>query len=268
MAFTKSELTALLNELKKDIKSDMEQIVKNEITKLNLTTILQEQHKQIEELKQENKELKEKFKLQKNAFEVYRRQNNLIIYGAREAEREGDVELIETVRDICNNIIKVELKNTDINFVRRLGRRGGSARPILLSFTSYLTKIAVLKNSKNLKGSKIFIAGDYEPEARLRRNKLFEIRRNLIGTGKNAAVRGIGLIVDGNYLNYEDAVNKFGQLEGGMTAREEPVEAEEDPQTGGGSQIQGNPDGNGRDNARNIDDFFRPSRTRKQTRRQ
>jgi hypothetical protein len=59
----------------------------------------------------------------------------------------------------------------NIDYVTRLGR-GKRKRPILTKFTSFVKKLEVLKNKRNLAGSKVRVDEDFSTEDRRTRKEL------------------------------------------------------------------------------------------------
>ncbi|CAH2083737.1 unnamed protein product [Euphydryas editha] len=150
--------------------------------------------REIEQLKSENKFLKEKISsLEKNS-----RTNNLIIYGLKENERSSS-ELVEILKDKIKSDLNILLDNRDINIARRIGKinnNNGKERPVLVSFVNNWQKLDISKNRKKLKN--INISEDYPKEVLEKRK---ELKPKLLEERKN-----------GNYavLNYDKLVVKKG----------------------------------------------------------
>ncbi|XP_039299998.1 uncharacterized protein LOC120355540 [Nilaparvata lugens] len=204
-------LTAMFEKFKEDINASTEKIIEQEISALNLSSIIVEQNRRIEELGRENEELKRELRKHNTAIESIKRENNLIFYGVKESENETREQAMEKIRDLCNEIIKVELRIDDINFVKRLGVKTNSkVRPIMLSLVSVVKKYSILDNCGRLKNSKIFVARDLDKETREKRRELNEARK-LLKDKHNVKVRVNALEIDGKIVSYEDVKREYMQ---------------------------------------------------------
>lgn len=123
------------------------------------------------------------------------RKRNLILFGISE-EFNNYWDLEKFVYSLLNEKLDLNLNESHLDFVRRLGRRSGNnPRPILVGFTQLRTKLIILKNTSKLKGASIRITEDFSKEViqtrKLLLPKLFEARKN----GKFAILRHDKLIV-------------------------------------------------------------------------
>jgi hypothetical protein len=262
MSITKEELSVLFLELKTDIKADMREIIKDELSKLNWETVIAEQTKQIAELRNENESLREELQKQRSNFEFFKRQNNVVIYGLEEKDKETAMELKEYVTKLCKDVLEIELRVSDINLIKRLGQKNNNVRPVLLACTSNLKKVELLSNAYKLKGRGIYIGGDFEKEVRDKRNELFKIKHKMNESGHKVMVRGNGLLVDGKFLNYEKAVEMF---ERGVNLNEETEERGEEGTLNTESEeskvvCRARQRKHKQDASANITNFFRPAR--------
>lgn len=94
-----------------------------------------------------------------NELEQYTRKNSVRIFGVVETEK-------EVTKHVAVNFIKeklgVTLQPFDIDNCHRVGRGGSKDRPrgIILKLTSHEKKVDILKNRKNLKGTKFVVKED------------------------------------------------------------------------------------------------------------
>lgn len=209
MAANLQELCDLLEKFKSEIKSDMERIVRDEIGKLNIRGELDEQNAKIAELVKENSELKKKLDNQQQAWEANKRRNNLVFYGIGESQKEDFNAVKTAIIDLCNNVLKIELKEDDLNYIYRLGVVTGRPRPVLVSFVSNIKKACVLNNSNKLKGTRIYISQDMDESRRRRRLLLRRIRDYVKSIGKNCFIRGEGIIMDEKIYSYDELMNMY-----------------------------------------------------------
>lgn len=225
-------------------KTEMRQIVKEEISLLNIPKILDEQNKKIEQLSNENEALKRDIKVQQKRLDSMYRQNNLVFNGLEESEEEGSERLEVRILDVCNNVMGVELNSDEINRIRRIGLRGDRPRPVILSLLTNAKKYKLLQKSFKLKGSKIFLSEDLDKEEREIRQKLFSIKYYLKRELQtDAKIRRDGLIVGSEFVKYEDLLQKYGDKVFNETQENKKKRRRV---------------GNGKNNSSQIHEFFRP----------
>ncbi|CAG9822872.1 unnamed protein product [Phaedon cochleariae] len=155
---------------------------------------------EVQLLQEENKQLK----TQLEKVERRQRHNNLVFYGIEEEATETQYFLIETIVEITRQKLEVELKESEINDIFRLGKKTGHKRPVLISLLSHIKRQEILKNGPKLKNTGIFIAEDLS-ESDLKERKILigglkEARNN----NKKASIKGNKLIVDGEVYTAGD----------------------------------------------------------------
>lgn len=149
---------------------------------------------EIDKLKLENQNLK-----QKVAFlERSNKANNIIIYGLKETET-SSTDLMETTTKKFKTDLNISLESTDINTIRRIGKKNGNdekIRPILISFVNNWKKNEIMKHKKKFK--EIYVSEDYPKE-------VLDIRRELQATLKEERRKG-------NYaiIKYDKLIIKEG----------------------------------------------------------
>jgi hypothetical protein len=92
-----------------------------------------------------------------------RRKNNILIFGLHEGGEENYVETLEMTVRFLRDTMGVEVSKETIDYLTRLGRRRGEW-PILVRFTSFSKKLEVVRNKKNLAGTKIRVDEDLSVE--------------------------------------------------------------------------------------------------------
>lgn len=142
------DLTALLEKMKNDIKSEIELTIRKEINSINIQAILEEQNRKYNELKKENMELKQIVVRQNMAFELMQRRNNLIVFGIPETNGENPESLQLSILDLFNKALEIEMNKSDLNFVKRIGPAENKKRPIVVSCISNIKKRSLLLNAK------------------------------------------------------------------------------------------------------------------------
>ena len=151
-----------------------------------------------------------------------RRKNNVIIYKAKEIESEvaddrkvGDMLF---VHELCNDVLKIDVKSGDIEKMFRLGRREeGKDRPLLVRFAGLDKKQEVLARVKDLKTSserfkRISTSHDLTPRQRetvkvIRKNALDKLEEEIrSGSGDDRNVGNFKIIVVGQQTNKPRAI--------------------------------------------------------------
>ena len=131
------------------------------------------------------------------------RRFNLRIDGVEEGKDETWDQCEEKVLDIFTNQLGIE-KNVQIKRAHRTGKKGSKhshektrkPRTIVLKWNSYKDKIKILKESKKLKGTNIYINEDFSAATMNYRKELWKEVQELRQQGKIA------------YLNYRSIIVK------------------------------------------------------------
>ncbi|XP_047984422.1 uncharacterized protein LOC125224945 [Leguminivora glycinivorella] len=164
-----------------EFKSLGECIAKQVLDKLDERLVLIEQ-------KQSN--LENKLELQENQIEQIERrlrQRNIVLFGLEEKER-SYFDLETTVLRTINNTMQVQCHETDIESLRRLGKKRSNVRPVVITFTTLGKKIQVLRKKKNLEGTNYYIKEDFT-------GKVLEKRRELQDQAKKERDMGNKVII-------------------------------------------------------------------------
>lgn len=134
-----------------------------------LRSELGKKDREIEALRQQNIELKEQVKRDsteyessKNDAEQYSRRNNIRIQGVPDDDaKETSLQTTEKVLRICNEKLNASVKMNDIDIAHRLGKwKENKNRPVIVKFVRRQQKNDLMKNTKVLKGTGIFINHD------------------------------------------------------------------------------------------------------------
>lgn len=168
--------------------------------------------REIKEMKEENKNLRERVVKQEERIQHLEREvrkKNLIIKGIVDGEGEDENETRDKIVAVVQKIgVDIDVKG-DVDEVRRIGKyRPQQKRPILVKLTKESTRRTVLKNAKKLKGTDIWIDEDYPREVQ-------EERRRLMPRMKEARENGCKAIVKYNKLIINGEVHTAEQLEEG-----------------------------------------------------
>lgn len=101
------------------------------------------------------------FDLQNKVDQLQQNQrgNNICIYGLPETKNEP---LEEEVLELLNNKVRVSIKSDDIVKCYRVGSENRKNRPVIVKLDSLKKRIYILKNCKNLKGSRMGVTEDLD----------------------------------------------------------------------------------------------------------
>lgn len=150
------------------------------------------------------------------------------MFGVEETENE---DLLNKVISVFTSA-EIDIKNEDINSVKRLGVNKNS-RPILIIFKEVHPKILIFKNVVKFRESKIFVANDLPKEQRIRikeiRAKLFDYKQKLETIGRSAQVRNTKLYCENKIYDVHSALEYIHSLNLGDTAgKYEEIDYESD----------------------------------------
>ncbi|CAG7716220.1 unnamed protein product [Allacma fusca] len=129
----------------------------------------------IEEMREENAEIREKYGKMVNQQDRINRRNNLIFMGVEEKSGETPGQLRENIQKLIN--VELEIDDVFIDAAYRVGR--GKTRPVKVRVIRMSEKDAILKNKRKLKSKNIpiFIIPDLTPEDAAKSKQVREERR-------------------------------------------------------------------------------------------
>lgn len=198
------EIKKMLLNIQLDMKSQETKILKMEesITK----TINDNINDKFTYLEQKNKDLEEKIEGQEKKIEYLERENrkkNLIFFGVEEKEN-SYLELELTIIQIIRDELKINCEKSDLEAIKRLGKKTGKIRPVLVTLLTLGKKIMILKNKKNLEGTGIYLKEDYSAKVLATRKLLMVELEKERNNGKQAILRYDKII----YLNTKTEMKK------------------------------------------------------------
>lgn len=124
------------------------------------------------------------------------RRNNVIVFGVPESENETreDIEQ-KVVKNIFSE--KLGVMVSSVERIHRLGQKKQSRdRPVILKLYDFNEKVAIFKNCKKLKGTKISVSDDYSPETVEKRRLLWKSAQTEKGAGAK-----VNLVHDKLFIN-------------------------------------------------------------------
>ncbi|XP_045495994.1 uncharacterized protein LOC123703041 [Colias croceus] len=176
---------ALFDKLKTEMQNQTKEVLNKMDEKLAPFT------REIEELRLENKILKEKIaNLEKNS-----RSNNIIIYGLKETES-SQTDLLEKVTQKLTTHLNITVEPKDVNKIYRIGKKdtvGGKTRPILMACVNGWLKNTIMKNKKKL--GDVYVSEDFPKEVLQKRRELHERVKEERDKGNYATINYDKLII-------------------------------------------------------------------------
>lgn len=174
-----SELKQQKQDMKTMEESIKEAIIKNMDEKFNLI----ENKTNMLERKIENQQRSIEF------IDKQIRKKNLVFFGIEETERHYE-DLLNLILDVINLKMGIVCGKLEIETVTRIGKKNiGKPRPIVVTTSTTLRKIELLRNKKTLDTFGFYIKEDYSPAVLQRRKELQEQLKQEKEAGKNVALR-------------------------------------------------------------------------------
>lgn len=227
----KTNNVVLMNNLKSSIreqlvifKNQIETMVEDAVLEMNAKVLqleeqIQDQDTKIEILrkelvssKAETSQLKEKMngfteKLgelteKSSNFDFQCRKRNVVLYKVAETER-NNFELFKTVHSLIKNTADVHFKESDIDHVYRIGKKGRFPRPVLLALTRGHKRNQLLNRSRSFINKRLRIEEDLPKNILQARKPIYKLSEHLRKEGKRAVFRKEKFIVDGIEWNSE-----------------------------------------------------------------
>ncbi|CAH0715803.1 unnamed protein product, partial [Brenthis ino] len=176
----------------------------------------EEQSNELKEMKESiptkiNKNIDEKFtiietkqlELEKNTeaqgrrikqLEKVIRRKNLLFFGIEETEK-NYFDLQNILINVITTNMKLNCRQEDIEYCRRLGKKSNKIRPIIVTFCTVWKKIELLKNKKSLQNTTYYIKEDFPPEILEERKKLSIQLRQEREKGRKAFIKYNKIII-------------------------------------------------------------------------
>ncbi len=148
-------VTAVLNS--EDLRKSISELIAEALAE-KMNELLNPCWEQIENLKQELSETKQKMKEYHDTAEQYSRRNNLRIFGIEEKAHENTDEI---VKNLAAEKLGIQLPEHAICRSHRVGeQKDDQHRPIIVKFVSYNVRNQLFQNKKKLKKTAITIRED------------------------------------------------------------------------------------------------------------
>lgn len=185
-----------ISKMLKDIQIEMQQ-QKLEIREMkeDITNAINNKiNERFRDLEERNELLEEKIKNQQQNFEYLSTRRNVLFFGVAEEEIHYS-ELESKILSLIINDMQITCGKSNIEFVRRIGKRGNKIRPVVVTFTTMGKKIEILRKKKTITDKSYYVKEDFPKEVL---NKRKELQSQLIKereSGKYAILKYDKLIV-------------------------------------------------------------------------
>ncbi|KAK9744498.1 hypothetical protein QE152_g7712 [Popillia japonica] len=93
-------------------------------------------------------------------LEQYSRVNNIRVFGVSETPQE---DVCKTFINLCKNKLNIDIQPSEMDIIHRLRGRENGTRPIIVRFTSRMTKKKIFSSKSKLKGTRIVFREDLTP---------------------------------------------------------------------------------------------------------
>lgn len=195
-----------ISKMLRDIKIEMQQQkieireMKEEIT----NTINNSINERFRNLEEKNFILEEKIKNQEQNLEYLTKRKNLLFFGVPEKENYYS-ELENNILHLIISDMQISCGKSNIEAVRRLGKKDNKIRPVVVTFTTMGKKIEILRKKKELTDKSYYVKEDFPKEVLNKRRELQTQLMKERESGKYAILKYDKLIVRENKI---DRTNK------------------------------------------------------------
>ena len=186
------KITIELNDQKQEIR-EMGRNVTEQVT-LNMSRMFEEKLLLVEKNYENVKDRMENQEERIQALERQARKNNLVFFGIEENEKTYE-SLERNVITWVEHYLSVKLNYADIQEVKRIGKKDERIRPIVVTFSTLGTKIKIMKQKSELKGTHYYIKEDYPKQILEKRRELQKQLQTERENGNIAVIKYDRLIV-------------------------------------------------------------------------
>uniref|UniRef100_A0A6B0VA22 Tick transposon n=1 Tax=Ixodes ricinus TaxID=34613 RepID=A0A6B0VA22_IXORI len=146
------------------------------------------------------------------------RRNNIIIHGIEESQDENTESLKGLVlTEIFEN--KLGLKVTSVERIHRIGRADGRRpRPVILRLYDFNEKLNLLRNSRRLKGTRIFLSEDFSRRVQLVRKQLWDSIKGTRTSDDKVFLRYDKLFINGEAFTWDETTQRRNKLQNSAPA--------------------------------------------------
>lgn len=189
----------ILKQIKHDISEQKEEMrnIESNIT----NTIIKNINEKFNVMEIKTSELEKKVNEQQLCIERLEKQikrKNIILFGVEELEHTLE-DLINMVLDIINNKMGINCQESEIEEIRRLGKKNDRVRPIMITLTTVRRRFEILKRNKSLETLNMYVKEDYPLSVLQKRKDLQEELKKERAQGKNAVLRYDKIVILTNH---------------------------------------------------------------------
>nr|BDU78962.1 hypothetical protein 1 [Bombyx mori] len=160
-----------LDDHKKAIRESGENVTQ-QVTQ-NINKILEEKFFALEEKHEKLKEIVDNQEKRISFLEKQARQRNIVFFGIEELESSYDI-LGKNMLKWLEQHFSVKLTYSDLQEVKRLGKKNDRPRPVVVSFLNLDMKIKIFKQKRALQDTGYYMKEDYPKQVLEKRKQLQE----------------------------------------------------------------------------------------------
>ncbi|GBP51487.1 hypothetical protein EVAR_44462_1 [Eumeta japonica] len=139
----------------------------------NISRMFEEKFLTLEKNHENLKERVENQEKRLHMLEKQARKNNLVFFGVEENEK-SYASLERNFITWVEEYLSVKLNYSDIQEIKRIGKKEERLRPIVVTFSTLGTKIKIMKQKRALKDTNYYIKEDYPKYVLEKRKELQE----------------------------------------------------------------------------------------------
>lgn len=106
----------------------------------------------------------------------------------------------------------IDIDEREVESIFRVGKEAGK-RPVKIVMVDKRAKYSVLKQNMKLKDTGVILEKDLSEAEREKKDKLRSLKKDLERHGKIVKLKGFKLLVDRQFLTYQDAEKKLNSFE-------------------------------------------------------
>lgn len=189
----------ILQKIQNDLtqqKLEFKQLEDNITKRINENT-----NEKFEKINQKTQEIEQKLEKQELKLEFLERQlnkKNIIFFGLEKENEKHYQELEKKIVEFLKDKLRITCDNTELESIRRLGKKGDNPRPIAVTFTTLGKKIQILNNKKLLDETSYYIKEDFSKKVLEKRKSLQDELKRLRNEGKRAVLKFDKIIILNN----------------------------------------------------------------------
>lgn len=177
------------------------EIIKQHVEK-EISSVINRFEKELERISSDFEAKYNKLNDKFDQLEKFQRKNNVIIFGLPPVKE----NLLGHVLQILNQHLQLNIQSSEVNNVYTFGRNPNK-KPVVLSLISYIRKQEIVKNSRLLKPTGIFISDDLTVKERQDQQTLRHHLKIARSEGQDAFIRNKKLTINGRIFTPRELIS-------------------------------------------------------------